>query len=269
MPPPGRRSAISRSSSSGSPKRMKRPPLQVPTAVCVGSRIPATLGCAPMPGRLGVLALGDSITNGGGELQWGVALQSWALWLARGLGMPYTGHAIDGATVASVLDVQIPRHEAHHAPAPYDVGCLYIGANDVRGPAWDPGAFAAGHRRALEWLTARCARTLAVTVPLDIGRPPAARAAAELAAIVARHAAATGALLLDLRRFGARNHVMVDRVHPAAFGQIAIAERALDVLGADGLHAQVRPRRLIACGGARWGRLRGDASYAVGQARAA
>src|SRR5207248_2260352 len=32
--------------------------------------------------RLGVLAFGDSITNGGGELQWGVALQSWALWVA-------------------------------------------------------------------------------------------------------------------------------------------------------------------------------------------
>ena len=33
--------------------------------------------------RLGVVALGDSITNGGGELQYGVALQSWALWTAR------------------------------------------------------------------------------------------------------------------------------------------------------------------------------------------
>src|SRR5438270_728879 len=46
---------------------------------------------------LGVLAFGDSITNGGGELQWGVALQSWALWTAGGLGLPYTGNAIEGA----------------------------------------------------------------------------------------------------------------------------------------------------------------------------
>ena len=46
--------------------------------------------------NLGVLAFGDSITNGGGELQWGVALQSWALWLARSLGLPYSGYAIDG-----------------------------------------------------------------------------------------------------------------------------------------------------------------------------
>ena len=63
----------------------------------------------------GVLALGDSITNGGGELQWGVALQSWAQWLARGLGLPFTGHAIDGATVSDVLSIQIPRHERDSA----------------------------------------------------------------------------------------------------------------------------------------------------------
>ena len=68
-----------------------------------------------MDRRLGVLAFGDSITNGGGELQWGVALQSWALWTARGLGMPYTGHAIDGARIETVLGVEIPRHDAAHA----------------------------------------------------------------------------------------------------------------------------------------------------------
>ena len=36
--------------------------------------------------RLGVLAFGDSITNGGGELQWGVALHSWAQWVAAEIG---------------------------------------------------------------------------------------------------------------------------------------------------------------------------------------
>src|SRR5918996_1104157 len=39
IPRPGRSSAASRSSSTGSPKRMKRPPLHVPTAVCPGDRI--------------------------------------------------------------------------------------------------------------------------------------------------------------------------------------------------------------------------------------
>ena len=41
---------------------------------------------------------------------------------------------------------------------------------------------------------------------------------------------------------------MADHVHPTAFGQIAIAERALAVLAADGLPARHSPRALIAYG---------------------
>src|SRR2546421_1221827 len=83
--------------------------------------------------RLGVLAFGDSITNGGGELQWGVALQSWALWVARGLGLPYSGYAADGARASDVVTHQIPAFEATAGgEARYDLGCLYIGVNDVR-----------------------------------------------------------------------------------------------------------------------------------------
>ena len=97
---------------------------------------------------LGVLAFGDSITNGGGELQWGVALQSWALWTARALGLPYTPYATDGASVRTVLDEQIPAFEAQAAApeGPFDLGCLYIGTNDVRGFDWDPFAYEAGLR---------------------------------------------------------------------------------------------------------------------------
>ena len=39
---------------------------------------------------------------------------------------------------------------------------------------------------------------------------------------------------------------MADRVHPTAFGQIAIAERALAVLQRDGMTIVTRPSRLIA-----------------------
>ena len=80
----------------------------------------------PMDHRLGVLAFGDSITNGGGELQWGVALHSWALWTARGLGLPYSGFAVDGATVGDVVREQIPRFADTTAQpgARYDVGLL-------------------------------------------------------------------------------------------------------------------------------------------------
>lgn len=216
----------------------------------------------------GVLALGDSITNGGGELQWGVALQSWTQWLARGLGLPLTNHAVDGASVDGVLRTQIPRHERHSArpAARFDLGCLYIGVNDVRRRPWDEDAYAAALDLILTWMSARCDRLLVSTLPLDLGRPraedvPAANRRVRDAA--RRH----GALLLDLSAFGARNLVMVDHVHPTAFGQIAIAERALRVLAADGLPTRVAPSSLISYETGRRDRLRGDLTYAYRHAK--
>jgi lysophospholipase L1-like esterase len=220
-----------------------------------------------MDSRLGVLAFGDSITNGGGELQWGVALQSWAQWTARGLGLPYTGRAVDGATAADVVGTQIPRFLAQTAApaARYDVGCLYVGANDVRGPGWDAAAYERDLRAALAFLGDRCDRVLACTIPLDLGRPRAGAKVVEANAVIQRAAG----LIVDLRDFGARNRVMVDAVHPTAFGQIAIAERALDVLAADGMTVRVRPHTLISYEATRWRRLRGDATYVYRQLKQA
>ena len=214
--------------------------------------------------RLGVLAFGDSITNGGGELQWGVALQSWALWVARGVGLPFTGYAVDGARVQDVVGEQLPaaRDRAPATDARYDVGCLYIGVNDVRGFDWDPSRFEAGYRNALRFLVDRCDRVLTVTAPLDLGRPRAGAKVRDLNAVVERVASDAGALVVDLSGFGARNLVMADHVHPTAFGQIAIAERALDVLAADGMEVRVRPSSLIRYEPTPWQRVRGDATYA-------
>ena len=189
--------------------------------------------------RLGVLALGDSITNGGGELQWGVALQSWALWVARGLGLPFTTFAVDGARMAHVAGEQLRAlRERSPAQARYDLGCLYAGVNDVRSPDWDREAFAADYALAYDALAARCDRVLVVTIPLDLGRPRAGRAVEEANAVIeasrARSCSTCG-------RFGARNLVMADHVHPTAFGQVWIAERALEVLAADGMDVRVRP----------------------------
>jgi lysophospholipase L1-like esterase len=214
--------------------------------------------------RLGVLAFGDSITNGGGELQWGVALQSWAQWLARGLALPYTGLAVDGADVGNVLAEQAPRVPDG---ARYDVGCLYVGVNDVRALDWDRDAFERGHRAALDVLGERCDRLLTLTVPLDLGRPRAGAKVHEVNAAIAASAAAHGALVLDLTAFGARNHVMTDHVHPNPFGQVAIAERALAVLAADGLAPRLRPSSLIRYETSPWGRLRGDATFAYRHAK--
>jgi lysophospholipase L1-like esterase len=213
---------------------------------------------------LGVLAFGDSITNGGGELQWGVALQSWALWVARGLGLPFTCYAVDGARAADVVHAQLPAFETRTARphARYDVGCLYVGVNDVRAPDWDPHAFEADHAAALVALAARCDRLLLVTLPLGLGRPRAGAGVEQANAIVEAAAREHGALVLDLRGFGARNLVMTDHVHPTAFGQVWMAERALDVLAADGVDVRVRPRSLVRRGdsSARQ-RLQGDWTY--------
>jgi lysophospholipase L1-like esterase len=209
--------------------------------------------------RLGVLAFGDSITNGGGELQWGVALQSWALWVARGLRLPYTGFAVDGARVSDVLAEQLP---AVPPDARYDLGCLYIGVNDVRGLDWDRDRFERDHDAVLAFMRERCERLLTVTVPLDLGRPRAGAKVQDVNAAITASAARHDALVVDLSDFGGRNLVMVDHVHPTAFGQVAIAERALDVLQHDGLAAQVRPSMLIRYETTRTGRLRGDLTYA-------
>ena len=213
--------------------------------------------------RLGVLAFGDSITNGGGELQWGVALQSWALWLARGLGLPYTPHAADGARVEDVLGAQVTAV----GDGRYDLGCLYVGVNDVRRLDWDRERFERDHEQALAFLAARCDRLLTATVPLDLGRPRAGTKVAEVNAAIEASARRHAALVLDLRDFGARNLVMADHVHPTAFGQIAIAERALDVLAADGMPVRVRPSSLIRYETTRVGRLRGDLTYAYRHAK--
>jgi lysophospholipase L1-like esterase len=221
--------------------------------------------------RLGVLALGDSITNGGGELQWGVALQSWALWVARGLGLPFTSYALDGARAADVARSQTAAFAARTArpDARYDLGCLYAGVNDVRAPGWEPAAFERDFRAALAFLAARCDRTLVCTLPRDLGRPRAGAAVEEANARIRAAAAGHGALVVALEDFGARNRVMVDAVHPTAFGQVELAERALDVLAADGMAVRVHPRTLLAYETTRWRRLRGDATYLYRQAKQA
>jgi lysophospholipase L1-like esterase len=219
--------------------------------------------------RLGVLAFGDSITNAGGELQWGVALHSWALWVARALGLPYTGYAFDGALSEDVLDKQIPRYTRYtaHPDARYDLGCLYVGVNDVRALTWDAEGFEQRHREALEFLAARCDRTLTLTPPLDLGWPRARDKVGELAHAVRRSAATTGTLVTDLSDFGARNHVMADQVHPTAFGQIAIAHRALKTLATDGLAPRVLPSWMILYEKTWYGQLRGDLTYVYRRAK--
>jgi lysophospholipase L1-like esterase len=215
-------------------------------------------------GGAGILAFGDSITNGGGELQFGVALQSWVQWVARGLGLPFTNYAVDGARAADVAGHQIAAHRRFNAtPDPhYELGCLYIGVNDVRASDWDPGTYATDLDAAVNYLTQRCDTVLTLTIPLDLGRPRAGVSRVEAAnRTIEQTAGRHGAQVLDLRHFGARNLLMADQVHPTAFGQIHLAERALEVLSERGLAVRRHPSSLIAPDPSWLERLKFDWAY--------
>jgi lysophospholipase L1-like esterase len=177
--------------------------------------------------RRGLVALGDSITNGHGEPALGVHPQSWAQWVAEALDLPFTKLATDGALTVDVLREQVPRLRG-----PYDVGCLYAGVNDVRVPSFEPAAYARDLRAIAEAVAAASDRVLLLTVPADLGRPRAAPKPRAANAIVRRVAADTGAAVVELEDLAGAPWLLPDAVHPTAVGQLEIADRAARVLGA-------------------------------------
>jgi hypothetical protein len=55
---------------------------------------------------------------------------------------------------------------------------------------------------------------------------------------------------------------MADHVHPTAFGQVEIAERALTVLAGDGMEVKIRPRQMLRYEIPWYGQTRGQLTYA-------
>jgi lysophospholipase L1-like esterase len=212
----------------------------------------------------GIVALGDSITRKGPWGALGLPDRSWAWFLAESVGEPLRNLAVDGAGAAGLRREQLP-----HAGEDRSLALVYVGVNDARSPEWDARAFAEDLDAILAELAARAARTLALTIPADLGRPRAGAKVAEANAIIERAAARHAALILDLRAFGARNLLMADRVHPTAFGQIAIAERALDLLAAAGMAVKQRPSLMIRFDPSWLERLHDDCRYSYRQAKQA
>jgi lysophospholipase L1-like esterase len=202
--------------------------------------------------RRGLVALGDSITNGGGNMALGVYPRSWAHWLALALDLPYSGLATDGAIASDVVARQLPR-----LAGAYDVGGLFVGVNDVRAIAWDEAAFAPDYASALAALAEHCERVVALTIPLDLGRPRAGAKVAGANALIRRAAAAAGALVVDLDDLRGWRHLLPDAVHPHAAGQVEIADRAARVLGAPRLPSQLADRETGLRAEARWARAWG------------
>jgi hypothetical protein len=99
-------------------------------------------------------------------------------------------------------------------------------------------------------------------MPLDLGRPRAGAKVEGANRLIERAARDAGALVVDLRSFKGRRLLMADQVHPTAFGQIAIACKALEALAADGLEVRADPWQLVAWNETPTERLRGDLTYA-------
>ncbi|HEX8204704.1 MAG TPA: GDSL-type esterase/lipase family protein, partial [Solirubrobacteraceae bacterium] len=174
------------------------------------------------PFCLGAVALGDSITNGHGGMQSGLGSQSWAQWLAQALDLPFTKLARDGATTRDVVERQLPALAGRE----YDVGCVYVGVNDVRTTAWDPAAYERDLAAILAALAGCCARTLVLTLPLRLGIPPAGADLSAVNAAIRRLGDEHGAVVADLADFAGPRWVWADRVHATATGQVEIADRA-------------------------------------------
>lgn len=175
----------------------------------------------------GMVALGDSVTRGkGGMPMLGIHPQSWAQWVAETLGLPLTILAVDGTTAPDLVRDQVPR-----LTGPYDLGTLLIGANDARAPALDVPAFDAAVGAALDALRDTCDRTLALTVPLELGRPHAGADVRHANDAIRRHAARTGAIVCDLEDLHGPRVMLPDAVHPTSPGMVEIADRALAALG--------------------------------------
>jgi lysophospholipase L1-like esterase len=180
-----------------------------------------------MPTTRGLVALGDSITNGHGEPALGVHPQSWAQWLAEALELPFTKLAVDGAQAADVLRDQVPRLRG-----PYDLACVYAGVNDVRSLDFDAAVYERDLRAIAAAAGAAADRLALCTLPTDLGRPRAAPKPAAASAIVRRVAGDLGATVVALDDLAGSPWLLPDAVHPTALGQLEIADRAARALGA-------------------------------------
>src|SRR6185312_11068576 len=87
---------------------------------------------------------------------------------AEALELPYTCLARDGARAKDALGGQVPRLRG-----PYDLGCVYLGINDVRSPGFELGPFAKALREVVAAVRGCSETLLLVALPPAIGVPPA------------------------------------------------------------------------------------------------
>ena len=190
------------------------------------------------------VALGDSLTAGRGDFAADGRPVGWAKRLAgllsaqTGVTCSVTNLAVDGATVANVLDRQLPLVEGLGP----DLVSATVGMNDIRNTEFDPADFAASLSKLLDGLAATGATVLTCTLPDVAGvvdLPPeyveiAHQRLREASDIIREQAARRGAVCLDTwaMRDAARSPALFteDRLHPNTAGHRLLAARFADLL---------------------------------------
>jgi GDSL-like Lipase/Acylhydrolase family len=184
----------------------------------------------------GLIAVGDSITEGLGRPMLTLQMRSWTAWLADALGFHHICLARSGHRAADALREQIPLLGGTH-----DLGCVYIGVNDVRAPNWQAQAFERDLTRICGAMVEHARELVVATMPADLGRPKVSTSVISAANDAIAHVAAChGAHLLDLRELRGWTLVLPDGVHLTARGEAYVALLACRQLAAIGMTVDER-----------------------------
>ncbi len=190
------------------------------------------------------VALGDSLTAGRGDFTADGRPVGWAkrlgtvLSAGTGVTCSVTNLAVDGATVANVLDRQLPLVEGFRP----DLVSATVGMNDIRAIGFDPADFEAGLSKLLDALAATGATILTCTLP-DVASvvdlPPehieiARQRLREASDIIREQAARRDAVCLDTWAMPdvatSPDLFTADRLHPNSAGHRVLAARFADLL---------------------------------------
>lgn len=190
------------------------------------------------------VALGDSLTAGRGDFAADGRPVGWAKRLGgilsarTGVTCSVTNLAADGATVANVVDRQLPLVEDLRP----DLVSATVGMNDIRDIGFDPADFEARLSKLLDGLVATGATILTCTLP-DVASvvelPPehvevARGRLREASDIIREQAARREAVCLDtwaMRDLATNPELFTeDRLHPNSAGHRLLAARFADLL---------------------------------------
>jgi lysophospholipase L1-like esterase len=190
------------------------------------------------------VALGDSLTAGRGDFGADGRPVGWARRLAdilsdrTGVACAVTNLAVDGATVRSVLEHQLPQVNG----ARPDLVSITVGMNDIRGPRFNPADFNAELGRLLDAVATTGATMLTCTLPdiADVVELPAEHVQVaryrlgEASDIIRDQSARRGAVCLDtwsMRDLAASPELFTaDRLHPNTSGHRRLATAFADLL---------------------------------------